>query len=323
MKISFIIIAFNEESNIATTLRGVLSQEGLTDVEVIVVDDGSTDRTVESTRAAASGDPRIKILPLGRNMGRGAARAAGVAAATGQFIAFVDADIRLPRTWLAICLQGIPGLDACGGLAVPDGDVTWLYRVFALQPKIVPHDVGITGNNGLFDRSVFDIVAFDPQRRHGEDVALSSDMAAKGLRTAVIDGLIVEHCETKSWPESVRWLYTSGLGATEQLWRNRRTRTPDHAYFGFLVVILLAFLVTVDRPAQWGFSLAAVIGYAALAATAHAASRFRLAATPLRVLPALAANTMFMLAYFTGRSVGLMKLALLLARGRPVTSDMR
>jgi glycosyltransferase involved in cell wall biosynthesis len=92
-RVSVIIAAYNAQSYIDETVRSVLAQTHPA-VEIIVVDDGSTDGTIE--RLAAFGD-RIKLHQQA-NGGAAAARNAGARKATGEWIAFLDADdLWLPR----------------------------------------------------------------------------------------------------------------------------------------------------------------------------------------------------------------------------------
>ena len=84
---SVIIPAYNREQTIRRTVDSVLAQT-YRPLEVIVVDDGSTDRTVELLREY--GD-RIRLI-CQKNQGPGAARNTGIRAATGEFISFLDSD---------------------------------------------------------------------------------------------------------------------------------------------------------------------------------------------------------------------------------------
>lgn len=90
--ISVVIPAFNLAGIVGATLHTVLAQTVLPH-EVIVVDDGSSDGTVEEIEAAASQFPvgLVRILS-GAHRGPGAARNLGMAAATGNWIAFLDGD---------------------------------------------------------------------------------------------------------------------------------------------------------------------------------------------------------------------------------------
>lgn len=97
--VSVLIPARDEAHRIAPTIRSVLAQRGLTDVEVLVLDDGSTDGTADVVRRAAGDDPRLAILtgsatPPGW-LGKPHACAQLTAAARGEILAFVDADVVL------------------------------------------------------------------------------------------------------------------------------------------------------------------------------------------------------------------------------------
>ena len=88
---SVIIPAFNAEQYIEATIASATQQEGC-DLEVIVVDDRSTDSTAAIVARIASGDPRVSLLALPRNGGPSVARNAGIMAARGDWIALLDAD---------------------------------------------------------------------------------------------------------------------------------------------------------------------------------------------------------------------------------------
>lgn len=86
--VSVILTAYNEADRIRAALDSVLSQS-LRDFEVVVVDDGSTDGTVEVVRGLA--DSRIRLVEAGR-LGRGGALKRAVEAARGRYVANLDAD---------------------------------------------------------------------------------------------------------------------------------------------------------------------------------------------------------------------------------------
>jgi glycosyltransferase involved in cell wall biosynthesis len=86
--ISVIIPAYNAERTILETIASV-QQQTFSDIELIVINDGSTDRTLEILNSIK--DERLKILSY-QNSGVCVARNRGVAHATGEFVAFLDAD---------------------------------------------------------------------------------------------------------------------------------------------------------------------------------------------------------------------------------------
>ncbi len=89
-KISVIIPVYNQEKFLSNCLDSVINQD-LEDIEIICVDDGSTDKTYEILQFYASKDPRIKILQQ-ENKFAGSARNLGMSIATGEYIHFLDSD---------------------------------------------------------------------------------------------------------------------------------------------------------------------------------------------------------------------------------------
>ena len=86
--ISVVIPLYNKEKQIRATLESVLAQT-FSDFEIVIVNDGSSDRSVEETSAV--NDPRIRLIHQ-PNTGVSAARNRGIEEAKGEYIAFLDAD---------------------------------------------------------------------------------------------------------------------------------------------------------------------------------------------------------------------------------------
>ena len=301
---SLVVIAFNEAARAPDCLRSILDQRTWADVEVILVDDGSTDGTLEAVAALAREDARLRIIRLDENRGRGAARARGVAAARGVAVGFVDADITLPPDWLDRCLAALPGHAAVGGIAVPDGDATVVARISGASPRVVAGSMPITGNNVLFDREALSRFGFDPADRLGEDFRLAHRMQRNGLSLARVPGLTVRHDEGKSYGKALRWRFENGIDASTHPRELGVIRLADLVFAGWLGAWLLGVvLAIVSSPAWLLLGVAAGIG----AGVAHAVSRFRPAPFGPFVVACLI-DVPLVTAYLLGRTVGLPRL---------------
>jgi dolichyl-phosphate beta-glucosyltransferase len=106
-EISIIIPAYNEARRLPTTLDRVeahLRSRGI-EAEVLVVDDGSTDQTAAVVRRHASTWPALKLLLAPVNAGKGRAVQLGMAAATGRYRVFSDADLSVPIEDIELLLK--------------------------------------------------------------------------------------------------------------------------------------------------------------------------------------------------------------------------
>ena len=297
-RISFVVIAYNEAKNIGRTLDAITSLVGLEHYEVVVVNDGSRDGTADVIRDRAARNPHIRLIDLPRNRGRGYARSTGIAAAQGEFIATVDADIILPGDWFVRAENALIGHDAVGGTAVPDGDVAYVYQATRLAPRVVGHTTAVTGSNALYRRQVFDIVGFDPTLREGEDVALNKATTGHGLSFRTVPGLLVEHTENKTFPDSLRWLFEVGTGATRQLLIYRQVRVPDLAAAAFVAAVAAGITVAATVT-PLGIAIPVLLLLAI--STQHVRSRFETPRGRWRsVTVAVAADSALLLAYFWG-----------------------
>lgn len=127
MQVSLVIPARDEERMLPLALESIrqaVATVGVT-VEVIVVDDGSTDRTAE---VAAAGGARVMSVEL-HNIG--AVRNAGARVATGATLVFLDADTQLPAETLRAALSEIEQGAVGGGAGIRFDDITWSQRQMA------------------------------------------------------------------------------------------------------------------------------------------------------------------------------------------------
>lgn len=125
--LTIVIPAYNEERRLPATLDE-LDRHFARDpraVEILVVDDGSTDGTARVVRERAATRPALRLLALGRNAGKGAAVRAGLAASRAPLRLFTDADLSVPPEHLAPLERAVAAgaSVAIGSRAHPDSRI--------------------------------------------------------------------------------------------------------------------------------------------------------------------------------------------------------
>jgi dolichyl-phosphate beta-glucosyltransferase len=126
VRLTVVVPAYEEEGRIGTTVGRLFADldtlAAYGGLEVVVVDDGSTDGTVALVRArpeVATGELELLTVPHG---GKGAAVRAGMLHATGDIVVFTDADMATPPDELVPLLRAMAGADAAYGSRIqPDG----------------------------------------------------------------------------------------------------------------------------------------------------------------------------------------------------------
>ena len=304
VSVSFVVIAHNEQERIATALASLLLQETTKDFEVIVVDDGSTDKTVQAAKEAMDNFQRQQIISFPSNRGRGAARLEGQMRARGEYLAFIDSDVSLPTNWVERVWSAVEkeGLDAVSGIAIPDGDCVVIARIGRLDPKTRGGSAALTGNNLFIKREVIADVPFQ-NIPYGDDIRLAWDLEIAGYKTRSISDLVVNHAESKSFKRTAVWQYQQGKEATALLWDYRKFRVPDLAWFGSLFVVIFSFFLLGESFKLEGAILCEVV-YCILVSLIFLYSRFYLKFFSARVYLAIAVNSIFMASYLVGRFMG-------------------
>ncbi|MBK9344263.1 MAG: glycosyltransferase family 2 protein [Dehalococcoidia bacterium] len=189
--VSVVIPAYNAARFLAEAIESVFAQT-VAPGEVIVVDDGSTDETA----ALALQYPDVALLQR-ENGGIGAARNAGIAAARGGFLAFLDADDIWPAGRLAALLarSAETGADVVFGQVIEFGE-----RTGEREPT-----PGFVASSGLFRRAGFDRVGpFREDTRVGEFIDWWARAQEAGLRVETIPDVTLR-----------RRIHTSNTGITE------------------------------------------------------------------------------------------------------------
>jgi len=108
--ISFIIPIYNAEPYLVRCVQSVLKQTTAEPLQVILIDDGSTDNSLAIAQEAAREEKRLVVLRQS-HAGQSAARNVGLKYAQGEYIAFVDADDTIAPDWCEKHLKAIEGVD--------------------------------------------------------------------------------------------------------------------------------------------------------------------------------------------------------------------
>jgi glycosyltransferase involved in cell wall biosynthesis len=200
--VSVVVPAYNAARTLVATLERALAQT-VRDIEVIVVDDGSTDPTVDVLRPLSNRDRRLRLIHTA-NRGVSAARNVGILAASADLIAFLDADDLWPLDHLATHLGRLVP-------AAPAIDVSFSAARFIDARGVVigaatPRLTGITAEHLLSTnpttttstwvvrRSAFATAGlFDVSLRHAEDQEWLVRAALSGLRIEGTDATRVDY----------------------------------------------------------------------------------------------------------------------------------
>jgi hypothetical protein len=277
-RVSVLLPVRDEAARVAPCLRSLLDQRGV-DLEVVVLDDGSTDGTADVVRSVADGDPRVRLLP-GRPLTPGwlgkphaCQQLADAAARTSEVLVFVDADVVLAPHAVAATVQLLadtgldlvspyPRQEAPGATRLVQPLLQWSWLTFLplRLAEALPQPSLAAANGQLL------AVRREVYRRAGghaavkgevvEDVALLRAVKAVGGRGGVVDGTALATTRMyDGWSELVE-------GYTKSLW------TVPLPALG-----VLAALYVVPPVAALAGSRAGLAGYAAGVAGRAVAAR--------------------------------------------------
>ena len=134
--LSFFFPALNEEDNVAPIVEEALAvlPRFADDIEITVVDDGSTDRTGAIADELARKDPRVRVIHHGTRRGYGGAVRSGLVAATKPWVFFTDGDRQFALEDLGRLVETAEGADAVVGYRIKRADparrllVAWVYN---------------------------------------------------------------------------------------------------------------------------------------------------------------------------------------------------
>jgi glycosyltransferase involved in cell wall biosynthesis len=206
-RVSVLIPAHNEEEHIGRCIASVLMTGWPREqLEILVIDNCSTDSTAKQARMAGAD-------VLHASTGRiGATRNVGLAAATGEFVAYVDGDCEVPPTWLHAAidlLQSDSSIGAVGGPCLSPANGTWVER--SLAPSEI--DTGFAKRVQAIATSSFiartsllrEAGGFDETLASGEDDDMSNRIRSRGFAlVSASDCYIIHHGYPQTWRDEVK-----------------------------------------------------------------------------------------------------------------------
>jgi glycosyltransferase involved in cell wall biosynthesis len=252
-KVSVVVCAYNAANTLDECLTS-LQQLTYPDFEVIVVNDGSDDNTAEIARRHAS----FRVIDL-RHGGLSVARNAGLAAATGEIVAYTDADVRVDPDWLSYLVQPFLNSDvvAAGGVSLPTLDDPWLAQCVARAPGGPTHVLlddrtaeHVPGCNMAVRREALRAIGgFNPiYLRAGDDVDVCWRLQALGGRIEFVPAALVWH----HYRASVRAYWRQQVGYGEgQSWlipHHRENFTGAKIAWKGHIYSPLPFVRSLSRP---------------------------------------------------------------------------
>jgi cellulose synthase/poly-beta-1,6-N-acetylglucosamine synthase-like glycosyltransferase/spore germination protein YaaH/peptidoglycan/xylan/chitin deacetylase (PgdA/CDA1 family) len=246
--VSVLIPAYNEEAAIAETVRAALASD-YPKLEILVVDDGSVDRTAELVRQSFGGDSRVRLLTQ-PNSGKPSALNHALSEATGDIIVSIDADTVVDREAIPRLVRHFadPKVGAVAGNVKVMNRNSWITRWQALEYitsqnlekrafdllnciPVVPGAAGAWRADVLRSHGGFsgDTVAEDTDltmtiRRHGWKIAYDEDAIGRTEVPETVDALVRQR---------FRWTF----GTLQAVWKHRDTAgKPRYGTFGWIAI---------------------------------------------------------------------------------------
>ncbi|MFA5260089.1 MAG: glycosyltransferase [Candidatus Omnitrophota bacterium] len=271
-KVSIVIPAFNAEKTIAQAVQACLMQDYAHVKDIIVVDDGSTDKTGERVNACEG----VRYVHE-NNAGPAQARNKGAALATGDVICFTDADCIPHQNWVRTLMKyfydpSIGAVMGSYGIANPQfwlacavyQEIMFRHRRMPLYPK------AFGSYNVAIRKTVFDDVGgFNGEYLHasGEDNDLSYRILFRGYRIFFAKDALVDHHHPETVKKYLREQYRHGF------WRFKMYRAhprmmggDDYTFWKDPLEIILSYcLLGALLLGSWlGFSNAKIIIFSVL-----------------------------------------------------------
>lgn len=253
LKISVVIPAHNEEEDISRALESVLASK-YANKEIIVVNDGSTDKTPDIVKSFIKSDKSIKLINFKKGHSAAFARNRGAENAKGEILVFLDADTSVNPEFLKIVSNDFDKFDIQGiGNPKRNAYTNLLSRLVALlarppkgaqeksKKRIVSKYIGF--NTFIISRKTFlDVGMYDEDIFYYEDEDLGRRFFQKGYKALWEPNAIFHSYQPSSLRDVYRQCAWSGKGIANMTKGIRKTKEIAYSFFK-LCFILFPFLV--------------------------------------------------------------------------------
>lgn len=259
MKYSVVIPCYNESHVIGRCLDSVnAARAGRSDVQVIVVDNGSTDTSAAIAEAHRQ-HPSDQVISTPR-LRISAVRNAGAQAASGEYLLFLDGDIEVPDNWLATLDDwfGKQRSDVLGFVDLPPSTAPWFARIWgervlARRHAAVEVDF-LPGRNIYLPRRWFDTVGgFDAALMTGEDKDFIMRLRKAGARVMTDRSIDITHLgyerSFREWMRKEYWRQHSHIDLLRQQGLSLRLLRFPVLAVGHLGLLLLVLASLLGAPA--------------------------------------------------------------------------
>lgn len=260
--ITFVIPMYNAERHIENVLEAIFSQDRSAPMEVIVVNDGSRDGSLEIVKGLKD-KMGLKIIDQ-PNQGAVAATNNGFKAAKHDIVCSIDSDVILRKDWLKKILEEFndPAVGAVQGYYKTPHGVSFFARMMgydvearydAIKTKYVTQ---VCTGDTAYRKSALDKVGlFDPQFKYGYDNDMSYRLQNAGYRLVFIKDALCDHYWKADLKDYIKQQYRSAYGRM-QLVRKHTEKIAGDSVSGLRMIMQVPFTLL--------FFLSLFVGVAAL-----------------------------------------------------------
>lgn len=217
--ISVVIPAYNTEERIGDVLDAILHQT-IDPIEVIVVDDGSSDRTLEIVEEYRKKYKRLRVITQ-KNSGAVSATNRGIRNSSGDIICLIDSDTIIERNWIQKIIKEFDDPEvnvAAGSILTFNKSNIWAkimgydleYRYWAIKSKYVNH---VSTCATLYRRKVFENTGlFDANLKYGYDNDMAYQIRKAGYKIVIRKDAKTWHCWRETLGEYLKQQFNAAYG---------------------------------------------------------------------------------------------------------------